>query len=90
MPEKHRQLGLAIAALATLVSIIVKRINDLFGDEKGDEVLAAVGSVVATTLRASDFAGRGMEGKSSSFSCRIPIGTAQALSLKSMAGDRRH
>jgi diguanylate cyclase (GGDEF)-like protein len=35
-----------------------KRINDLFGHEKGDEVLAAVGSVVATTLRASDFAGR--------------------------------
>lgn len=35
-----------------------KKINDLCGHEKGDEVLAAVGSVVATTVRASDFAGR--------------------------------
>jgi diguanylate cyclase (GGDEF)-like protein len=35
-----------------------KKINDLCGHEKGDEVLAAVGVVVATTLRASDFAGR--------------------------------
>jgi diguanylate cyclase (GGDEF)-like protein len=35
-----------------------KQINDLFGHEKGDEVLAAVGSVIATTMRESDFAGR--------------------------------
>lgn len=35
-----------------------KQINDVFGHEKGDEVLAAVGSVIATTMRASDFAGR--------------------------------
>jgi diguanylate cyclase (GGDEF)-like protein len=35
-----------------------KRINDVFGHEKGDEVLAAVGSVIAVTTRASDFAGR--------------------------------
>jgi diguanylate cyclase (GGDEF)-like protein len=35
-----------------------KQINDLYGHEKGDEVLAAVGVVIAGTLRASDFAGR--------------------------------
>jgi len=35
-----------------------KQINDLYGHEKGDEVLAAVGAVLATTARASDFGGR--------------------------------
>jgi diguanylate cyclase (GGDEF)-like protein len=35
-----------------------KQINDVYGHEKGDEVLAAVGTVVTSTLRASDFAGR--------------------------------
>jgi len=35
-----------------------KKINDLCGHEKGDEVLAAIGVVVSTTVRASDFAGR--------------------------------
>ena len=35
-----------------------KKVNDLFGHEKGDEVLAAVGVAVATTVRASDFVGR--------------------------------
>jgi diguanylate cyclase (GGDEF)-like protein len=35
-----------------------KQINDLSGHEKGDEVLAAVGAVVSTTVRASDFVGR--------------------------------
>jgi diguanylate cyclase (GGDEF)-like protein len=35
-----------------------KQINDLCGHEKGDEVLAAVGVVITSTLRASDFAGR--------------------------------
>ena len=32
--------------------------NDLFGHEKGDEVLSAVGVAVTGTLRSSDFAGR--------------------------------
>jgi len=35
-----------------------KQINDLCGHEKGDEVLAAVGAAITSTLRASDFAGR--------------------------------
>lgn len=35
-----------------------KKINDLCGHEKGDEVLAAVGSVISMTARVSDFSGR--------------------------------
>jgi diguanylate cyclase (GGDEF)-like protein len=35
-----------------------KQVNDLFGHEKGDEVLAAVGVAITSNLRASDFAGR--------------------------------
>jgi diguanylate cyclase (GGDEF)-like protein len=35
-----------------------KQINDMWGHEKGDEVLAAVGATVASTVRASDFVGR--------------------------------
>jgi diguanylate cyclase (GGDEF)-like protein len=35
-----------------------KQVNDLFGHEKGDEVLSAVGAAVLGTLRSSDFAGR--------------------------------
>jgi diguanylate cyclase (GGDEF)-like protein len=35
-----------------------KQINDLYGHEKGDEVLAAVGAVIAGRARASDFVGR--------------------------------
>ena len=35
-----------------------KQINDLCGHEKGDEVLAAVGLGVISSLRASDFAAR--------------------------------
>ena len=35
-----------------------KQINDLYGHEKGDEVLAAVGVVLAASCRASDFGGR--------------------------------
>lgn len=35
-----------------------KQINDRFGHGAGDDVLAAVGAVLQTTLRASDFAGR--------------------------------
>jgi diguanylate cyclase (GGDEF)-like protein len=35
-----------------------KQVNDLFGHEKGDEVLAAVGVAITGNLRASDFAGR--------------------------------
>jgi diguanylate cyclase (GGDEF)-like protein len=35
-----------------------KSINDRFGHDRGDEVLAAVGTVLADTVRATDFAGR--------------------------------
>jgi diguanylate cyclase (GGDEF)-like protein len=35
-----------------------KQINDTFGHGRGDDVLAAVGAVLATTVRASDFVGR--------------------------------
>ncbi|MDQ1616997.1 MAG: hypothetical protein QOJ60_2936 [Actinomycetota bacterium] len=35
-----------------------KQINDRFGHNKGDEVLAAVGAALASCLRAGDFAGR--------------------------------
>ena len=35
-----------------------KQINDQFGHAVGDEVLAAVGAALRSTLRASDFAGR--------------------------------
>lgn len=35
-----------------------KQINDTYGHDKGDEVLAAVGVALQTTIRDSDFAGR--------------------------------
>jgi diguanylate cyclase (GGDEF)-like protein len=35
-----------------------KQINDVFGHDKGDEVLASVGATLTAGLRASDFAGR--------------------------------
>jgi len=35
-----------------------KAINDSYGHGKGDDVLAAVGAVAASTVRASDFVGR--------------------------------
>jgi diguanylate cyclase (GGDEF)-like protein len=35
-----------------------KQINDTFGHERGDEVLAALGALMRSELRGSDFAGR--------------------------------
>jgi diguanylate cyclase (GGDEF)-like protein len=35
-----------------------KRVNDLHGHEQGDKVLASVGQILATTIRASDSAAR--------------------------------
>jgi diguanylate cyclase (GGDEF)-like protein len=46
-----------------------KRINDIHGHAKGDEVLANVGQAVASTVRESDFIGRSAA-RSSSCCCR--------------------
>jgi diguanylate cyclase (GGDEF)-like protein len=35
-----------------------KQINDTFGHEEGDAVLASVGDVLSSTVRTSDFVGR--------------------------------
>jgi diguanylate cyclase (GGDEF)-like protein len=35
-----------------------KAVNDTYGHGKGDDVLAAVGAVAASTVRGSDFVGR--------------------------------
>jgi diguanylate cyclase (GGDEF)-like protein len=35
-----------------------KRVNDLHGHDQGDKALAAIGQIVTTTVRASDFAAR--------------------------------
>jgi len=45
-------------ALAILDVDFFKQINDRFGHEKGDDVLAAVGRLLADTVRESDVAAR--------------------------------
>jgi diguanylate cyclase (GGDEF)-like protein len=54
--QAHRN-GNPLAALAIDLDHF-KSVNDEFGHDKGDEVLAAVGAVLTSSLRASDFAGR--------------------------------
>jgi diguanylate cyclase (GGDEF)-like protein len=58
-----RMVAQASRSLAPLSAMMLdldhfKQINDRFGHDKGDEVLAAVGAALASLLRAGDFAGR--------------------------------
>ncbi len=58
-----RMVAQASRSVTDLTAIMLdldhfKQINDRYGHPQGDEVLAAVGAAIASSLRASDFAGR--------------------------------
>jgi diguanylate cyclase (GGDEF)-like protein len=58
-----RMVAQASRSLTPLAALSVdldhfKEINDTYGHARGDEVLAAVGAVLRSSLRVSDFAGR--------------------------------
>ncbi len=58
-----RMAAYASRSLAPLSAIALdldhfKEINDTYGHDRGDDVLAAVGAVLSQTVRASDFVGR--------------------------------
>jgi diguanylate cyclase (GGDEF)-like protein len=59
----RRMIAQASRSVAPLAAILLdldhfKQINDLYGHDRGDEVLAAVGAVLGSSMRSSDFAGR--------------------------------
>lgn len=59
----NRLMAQSARAVSPMAAILIdldhfKNINDTFGHEEGDAVLAAVGNVLSSTVRTSDFVGR--------------------------------
>ncbi len=72
MKRMVAQSGRNVAPLAALLLDLdhFKRINDVYGHDRGDEILAATGVALRKVLRESDFVGR--YGGRSSSSCSPP------------------
>jgi diguanylate cyclase (GGDEF)-like protein len=59
----RRMVAQASRSVTPLAAVLLdldhfKQLNDVFGHDRGDEALAAVGAVLTSSIRASDFAGR--------------------------------